>query len=348
MKKDIKNIKLTNNNFGVKQIGLIAIISVVLLLPFGMSNFQTELLAKFFVFALVGVSYDLIWGFAGISNFGHAVFFGLGAYAFGIVSKFLPVPGVTYLAILAAIIIPALLGIFLSIFLHHSKVSGAFFAVVTMCLCVVFESLAMAWTDVTGGMNGLYGFATPKLGIPGVWELEISGFKTPYYLIVVCLGLILFLLWRIMKHRNFGKMIAALNNDENRLEFLGVKAKTLKTMIFAISCSIAGFAGALYVPVSTISPSILSIGMSIQVLVWVAVGGRGTLWGPIIGAVLVCAMEQLLSGVLLDFWLLIIGMFFITVVMFWPKGIAGLLQKSAGLIKENWVERKLMVKEERD
>lgn len=344
MKKDRKTTKLTGDKLGVRQIGLTAIIAVVLLLPFGLSNFQTELLAKFFVFALVGVSYDLIWGFAGISNFGHAVFFGIGAYAFGIVSKFLPVPGVTYLAILAAIITPALLGIFLSVFLHHSKVSGAFFAVVTLCLCVVFESLAMAWTEVTGGMNGLYGFAVPKLGIPGVWELEISGFKTPYYFIVVCLGLILLLLWRIMKHRNFGKMIAALNNDENRLEFLGVKAKTLKTMIFAISCSIAGFAGALYVPVGTISPSILSIGMSIQVLVWVAVGGRGTLWGPIVGAVLVCSMEQLLSGVLLDFWLLIIGVFFITVVMFWPKGIAGLLQKGSGRVKESWAGRKLTAK----
>ncbi|MDD4493496.1 MAG: branched-chain amino acid ABC transporter permease [Eubacteriales bacterium] len=347
MKKNVQNIELTKNKFGIKQGGLIAIVVAVLLLPLVLSNFQTELLAKFFVFALVGVSYDLIWGFAGISNFGHAVFFGLGAYAFGIVSKYLQIPGVTYIALLAAIIVPTLLGVFLSLFLHHGKVAGAFFAVVTMCLCVVFESIASAWTDVTGGMNGLYGFATPKLGIPGLWEFEIKGFKIPYYLIVVCLGLILFLLWRIMKHRNFGKVIAALNNDENRLEFLGVKAKTLKTIIFAISCAVAGFAGALYVPVSTISPSILGMGMSIQVLVWVAVGGRGTLWGPVIGAVLVCSMEQLLSGVLLDFWLLIIGVFFIFVVMFWPKGIAGLWVKCTEFFNKKRAYRKSTAKEKR-
>lgn len=345
MKNDLRVIETAKNKFSINQGGLLAIVIVVLLLPTVMSDFQTELLAKFFVFALVGVSYDLIWGFAGISNFGHAVFFGLGAYAFGIVSKFLPIPGVTYIAVLAAVLVPTLVGVFLSVFLHHGKVAGAFFAVVTMCLCVVFESISSAWTDVTGGMNGLYGFARPRLGIPGVWEFEISGFKIPYYLIVICLGLIMFLLWRIMKHRNFGKVIAALKNDENRLEFLGVKAKTVKTIIFAMSCAIAGFAGALYVPVSTISPSILGLGMSTQVLVWVAVGGRGTLWGPIIGAVLVCTMEQFLSGVLLNFWLLIIGVFFIIVVMFWPKGIAGLFTKCAVFIKKKWVERKITAKE---
>lgn len=313
-------------------ISLIVVVAAVL--PFLLSKFQTVLLAKFLVFAILGVSYDLIWGFSGISNFGHAVFFGLGAYAFGLVSKYVTIPGVTYLAILAAIIAPAILGAFLSFFLHHGKVSGAFFAVVTMCLGVVFESIASMWTPVTGGMNGLYGFETPKLGIPGVWEFELSGFKVPYYAALVGLILVVWLLWVLMKKRNFGKAIAALKNDENRLAFLGYKANNLKTVIFVISCAVAGFAGALYVPVSTISPTILGMGMSIQVLVWVAVGGRGSLWGPILGALVVCGMEQILSGIVLNFWLLIIGVFFVVVVMFWPKGFAGLFYSLRDRIKK--------------
>lgn len=316
----------------------IAILILFLCLPAGMSRFQTELAAKFLVFALAAVSYDLIWGFAGISNFGHAVFFGLGAYGFGLTLKYIPVPGATYIAFLAAILLPVAVGVFLSLFLHHGKVSGVFFSVVTMCLSVVFESIASAWTEVTGGMNGLYGFHMPKLGIPGLLEVKIRGFYIPYYLILAVLAAVLTALWQIMKRRNFGKVITALKNDENRLTFLGYHVNLLKTVIFAISCGIASLAGALYAPVSTISPSVLGIGMSIQILVWVAVGGRRSLWGPVAGALLVSLMEQLLSGILLNFWLLLIGMFFILVVMFWPEGFAGLLSKGMSLIKAKETE----------
>lgn len=325
---DLKSTKATHINLVKRLIAITSLGVAIVALPFMVSDFQTELLTKFLIFALVGVSYDLIWGFAGISNFGHSVFFGLGAYAFGLVSKYISIPGVTYIAFIAAILLPMILGIILSLFLHHGKVAGSFFAVVTLCLCVVFQNIASAWTDVTGGMNGLYGFATPKLGIPGVWEFELSGFKTPYYLVLICLSLVLVFLWRLMKKRNFGKVIAALKNDENRLEFLGYNKSLLKTTIFALSCAIAGLAGGLYVPIATISPTILGMGMAINILVWVAVGGRGSLWGPIVGAVLVSYMQQVLSGVLLDFWLLIVGVFFVLVVMFWPKGFAGLFDKT--------------------
>lgn len=327
------NRKLQWRNRAFFQPVPLLLLVIFLILPAFLSGFQTELIAKFLVFAMVGISYDLIWGFAGISNFGHAVFFGLGAYSFGLTLKYIHIPGATYLAFAAAILVPLLFGIFLSVFLHHGKVSGAFFAVVTMCLCVAFESIASAWTDVTGGMNGLYGFDTPVLGIPNLFEIELLGFTVPYYCILITLAIVLGILWTIMKRRNFGKVIAALKNDENRLAFLGYNVNLLKTVIFGISCAIAGLAGALYAPVSTISPSVLGMNMSIQILVWVAVGGRGSLWGPIIGALLVSTMEQLLSGVLLDFWLLIIGIFFILVVMFWPDGFAGLLKKFGALLR---------------
>ena len=313
-----------------KLFAAIPAVILIIVLPFLLSFFQIELLSKLLAFALVGVSYDLIWGYAGISNFGHAIFFGLGSYAFGMVMKYLPFEGCTYLAFLLAIVVPMGFGVLLSLFLHHGNVKGSYFAVVTMCLCVVFESIASSWTEVTGGMNGLYGFEPPALGIPGVAELQILGPYVPFYLVVIILFFVIWLLRTWMHKRNFGKVISAMENDENRLMFLGYHVNLLKTVIFAISCGVAGLAGALYVPVGSITPSLLGMSMSINIVVWVAVGGRRTLWGPIIGAVLVGIMEQLLSGVLLDAWLLLIGVFFVLVVLFWREGIAGLLKKLFG------------------
>lgn len=316
-------------------LGLILVIAF----PFLLSYFQIELLSKFLSFALAGVSYDLIWGYAGISNFGHAVFFGLGAYGFGLSMKYFSGPWATGLAFLSAILLPMGIGILLSLFLHHGNVKGSFFAVVTMCLCVVFENIASSWTEVTGGMNGLYGFQSPSLGIPGVAEVNIQGKFVPFYTVVTALVIVLVILTVIMKRRNFGKVISALKNDENRLTFLGYNSNLLKTVIFAISCAVAGLAGALYVPVGTISPSLLGMSLSINIVVWVAVGGRRSLWGPVVGAVLVGTMEQMLSGVLLDFWLLIIGVFFILIVLFWREGVAGLIRKM-GETARNAVHKK--------
>ncbi len=320
----MENSMLSKKSVKYKIIVLIAGFVVLAVLPFVLSDFATDLFAKFLAFALVALSYDLIWGFAGISNFGHAIFFGLGAYSFGEIMANLTVPGATYAAYLGAIIVPMLVGMFLSVFLFYGKVSGSFFAVVTMCLAYAFENIAMAWTDFTGGMNGLYKFPAPKLGIPGVWEFEVSGKYVPYYLITACLVIFLFLTWRVMKKRDFGKVISAIKNDERRAAYLGYNVNLYKTVIFMISCGIAGLAGALYVPVGTITPSILGMGLSIQILVWVAIGGRGSLWGAIAGALIVSIMKEMLSGVLLNYWLIILGVFFILVVMFWPKGFAGL------------------------
>ncbi len=307
--------------FIVIPLGLLLLFMIVL--PNFLSPYKTILLSKILVFALLALSYDLIWGRAGIANFGHAVFFGLGAYAFGLVSKHVDLPGVTYLAILAAIVVPMIVGLFLSITLIYGKIIGAYFAIVTLILGYAFETIAMSWTDVTGGMNGLYGFPTPRLGIPGLWEFELSGFTVPYYVILFSLVLFLIGTWYLMERSNFGKVISAIKNNSNRMEYLGYNVNLFKTIIFIISCGIAGFAGWLYVPVSTITPMLLGMAMSIQIIVWVAVGGRGSLWGAVAGALIVSGMQEYLSGAILDFWLLAIGIFFILVVMIWPNGFAG-------------------------
>lgn len=330
-----KNTLWTRERFISHIVVPMVMLAVVTVIPFILTGFMTELLTKFLAFALVALSYDLIWGFAGISNFGHAMFFGLGAYSFGLILTHVSIPGATYIAYLTAIIVPMITGMFLSFFLFYGKVAGAFFAVITMCLGTAFESIAMAWTSFTGGMNGLYKFATPKLGIPGIWEFEVSGLYAPYYLNCFCLAAILIILRSIMIKRDFGRIISAIKDDEKRASYFGYNVNLYKTVIFMISCGVAGLAGALYVPVGTITPSLLGMSLSIQILVWVAVGGRGSLWGPVVGALAVSTMRELLSGVILNYWLIVLGTFFILVVIFWPRGFAGFVGTIRNAVSRN-------------
>ena len=273
-----------------KTIFAFAIFILFLAFPMFGSMYHSELLGKFIVFGLLALSYDLVWGYCGIINFGHAIFFGLGAYAFGLTLMHVTIPGVTYLAFLAAIITPIILGLFLSFFLIYGRVGGVYFGIVTLLLSGMFESIAIAATSITGGMNGLYGFQTPKLGIPGIWEFEISGVMVPYYLIVFStVGILVFSQWLIKT--DFGRVIVGIRVNEERTEFFGYNVSLLKLTIFCISSGLSGLAGALYVPVGLVDPSSLGLLMSIQVLVWVGVGGRGTLIGPLIGALLVNYLE---------------------------------------------------------
>ena len=308
------------------------VLLLLCLFPVFAGDYQTGILAKFLAFGVFALSLDLIWGYAGVVNFGHAIFFGLGAYAMGIVLKFLPVPGATYLAVLAAIGVPALIGMVLGYFLFYGRVSGVFFGVVTLALTGVARSLIIVGIGLTGGMNGLYGYPNPKLGLPGIWEVEWFGADVPYY--VSLAGAVgCYLLARFIVRSDFGRAIRGIKENEDRVEYLGYDVRLIKLVVFMISCGMAGFSGALYVPVGFISPDLIGLGMSASVLVWVAVGGRGTLIGAFIGAIAVNYLQTLLSDALVVLWLLIVGVFFIAVVLFWPGGIVGLL-------RTGWVRRR--------
>jgi urea transport system permease protein len=286
------------------------------------NDYQTSILAKFLAFAIFALSLDLIWGYAGVVNFGHAIFFGLGAYGMGVTLRFIDMPGATYLAVLAAILVPMLCGIVLGYFLFYGRVGGVFFGVVTLALTGVVQSIIIVSIDLTGGMNGLYDYPIPLLGVPGLWEFEWFGADVPYY-IALAGALGCWLLARWIVNSDLGRALRGIRENEDRVEFLGYNVPLLKLVIFAISCGMAGFSGALYVPVGFISPELAGLAMSASVLVWVAVGGRGTLVGALIGALVVNYLQTLLSDALVVLWLLIVGLFFILVVLFWPGGVVG-------------------------
>lgn len=297
------------------------------LFPLIASVYQVSLLAKFLVYALLALSFDLLWGYAGILSFAHAVFFGLGAYSLALILKYFgDLPGATYVGIFLAIALPSLLALFIGWAMFFGRVSGVYFAIVTFAVGAIFESLTIVWIEFTGGLNGLYGFPNPRLGLPGIWEVELTNDLFSYYLIVAVLFLALLFVRRLV-NSPFGQTLRAIKDNEQRIEFLGYNVPRIKLMVFVIACALAGLSGALYVPVGFVSADIMGILFSTAIIVWVAVGGRGTLYGAVLGALVVNYLQAFMSDMLVFYWFLIIGVFFILVVVLMPDGVAGIMQR---------------------
>jgi urea transport system permease protein len=305
-----------------------AVLVVLGLFPTAFGEYQSQLMAKFLVFGLLALSLDLIWGYTGVINFSQATFFGLGAYGAALVLKHVTLPGATYLAILAAICLPVVLAVIMGYLLFYGKVGGVYFAIVTVAVGSIIYSLSIVWIDFTGGLNGLYGFPDLKLGVPGLFELPLGKVDVMnYYYVILVATVLIYLFARRVIQSPFGRALQAVKANESRAEFVGYDVAALKLMALALSAGIAGLSGVLYLPVGVVSPEILGILFSTNVLVWVAVGGRGTLIGPLVGALVVGYLQTFLSDVLVSVWLLIIGVFFVFVVLFWPDGVVGFVKQ---------------------
>lgn len=309
---------------------------LLILFPLTSSAYQVNLLAKFLTYAILALSLDLLWGHAGILSFAQAAFFGLGAYGLALTLTHLgDIPGATYLGLVIAIGVPSLLALFLGYAMFFGRVGGVFFAIVTFAVGAILQSITIVWIDFTGGLNGLYGFGDPKLGIPGVAEFAITTTDLSAYYAVVVVLVLCYLFSRWLVRSPFGRALRAVNDNEERMSFLGYNVPTIKLAIFTISCAMAGLSGALYVPVGFVSAEIMGILFSTAVIVWVAVGGRGTLFGAVLGALVVNYLQVYMSDVLVFYWYLIIGLFFIAIVLFWPDGLMGLVrQLGARLVRE--------------
>ena len=295
------------------------------------SPYAIGLLAKFLTYAMLALTLDILWGYAGILSFAHAVFFGLGSYSLALtLTHFGDVPGITYVGFVLSALVPGLLALVVGYMMFSRRVSGVYFAIVTFALGAILQSVTIVWIDFTGGLNGLYGFTAPKLGLPYVWEFEITTNNlSAYYVISIALIIVYFLLRQLVKSP-FGQVVRAINNDEDRVASFGYDVSAIKLAVFVLSCALAGFSGALYVPVGFVSAKLMDILFSTSVIVWVAVGGRGTLMGAILGALAVNYLQTFMSDVLVFYWLLFVGLFFIVVVLVMPDGIVGLAKRIEG------------------
>ena len=320
-------------------------------------TYVVSLLGKYLCFAILAVSVDLIWGYCGLLSLGQGAFFALGGYAMGVylvrqigsrgvyanpeLPDFMVFLNWTELpwywwgfdhfsfAVAAVVIVPALLAFVFGWFAFRSRVSGVYFSIITQALTYALM-LAFFRNDMGfGGNNGLTDFKD-ILG----FSLQSDATRLGLF-ILTCLALAAVLLICVaITSSRFGLVLIAIRDAENRARFLGYRVETYKVVVFTISAAMAGLAGALYVPqVGIINPGEFAPANSIESVIWVSVGGRGTLVGPIIGAVLVNFGKSWFTAAFPEFWLFVLGGLFICVTLFLPRGLFGLTES---LFRRSW------------
>ena len=328
---------------------------VGLLLVFGapsmLSDFRLSLLAKYLCFAILAIGVDLSWGYGGMLALGQGVFFGLGGYCMGMYLKlksagpgqlpdFMTWSGVdklpalwkpfryAWFALPMAVLLPAFVAWMLGSLIFRQRVRGAYFAILTQALAVAFVTLLVGQQGLTGGTNGLTNIRE-LLGL----NLRDSGDRHVLYLIVVGVLGVVFLIARQLVRSRYGRLLVAVRDGEDRVRFLGYDPAKVKTSAFAISAGMAGLAGALFVPVvGIISPALLGVVPSIEMVIWVAVGGRATIYGAALGAVVVNWAKTNLSERYPSGWLYFQGALFVIVMMFAPRGLAGIRTTVSGTV----------------
>ena len=297
-----------------------------LIYPIFGQEYAIEQVTQYFIYGIFAMSLDIIWGYVGIFSFGHAVFFGLGGYFMTLVTKqmipYITVFHSTYAGLIFGIGMPALFAVLLGYFLFYSRIAGPYFAILMLAICVIFERIAVDWYYV-GGFNGIYDIPPLTLSIPGIFAFEIIQPILLYYVILgITVGSYIFC-YRVVRSP-FGSILSAIKDNEERVEFFGYNIPRYKIKIYAISAGIAGLAGALFAAVfSYVGPTIIGFVMSTEVLIWVILGGKGTLIGAMLGAILVRSLEAFLSDIMAYYWILLLAFILIICVMFFPKGVFG-------------------------
>ncbi|WP_100406365.1 urea ABC transporter permease subunit UrtC [Bacillus solitudinis] len=341
-------MKFSVANYLINRKWLFLVMIIILVaIPFFLSDFRINLLGRYLAFAILVIGLDLLWGYTGVLSLGHGIFFGIGAYIMAIYLKmeassgvpdFMVWNGITELpwfwvllknpliAILAGVMVPMFLAAVLGFFTFRNRIKDVYFTILTQALVIVTVTLIVSQQDVTGGTNGLTGFTT----VFGYALSNPATQKAIYYITIGFLIAVFFLCYRLTNSR-FGKALVAIRDGENRLRFSGYDTSMFKVLIFALSAGIAGLAGMLFVmQVGIISPTMMGIVPSIEMILWVAIGGRGTLVGPIIGAVLTNLAKTFFSESYPDIWLYFLGGVFVIVVVFLPGGLMSLLDKFKG------------------
>jgi urea transport system permease protein len=316
-------------------------------------DYLVALLGKFLCFAIVAVAMDLLWGYTGILSLGHGVFFALGGYAMGMYlmlsigeagvyrSKlpdfmvFLDWKELPWfwrpfdsfgLTLVAVLLVPGLLAYVFGFLAFRSRIRGVYFSIITQAFTYALMLLFFRNDTGFGGNNGLTDFKS-LYGYP----LAASGTKLGLYTLSALSLLLVFLLCRFVVVSKAGRVLCAIRDAESRSRFAGYNPTSFKLFVYTLSAVICGFAGALYVPqVGIINPSEFQPSSSIEMAIWVAVGGRGSLLGGVLGAFMVNGAKSWFTVALPEAWLYVLGVLFIAVTLFFPRGLAGLvLRKKA-------------------
>lgn len=327
----------------VHKAGPWVLLGVAVAAPFVLSSYDLNLLARFMAMAILALGLVLIWGHGGVLSLGQGVFFGIGGYAIAMHMKlaalgegelpdFMVWSGLEALPwwwepfasgwfTLAAIaILPATFAALFSWMIFHNRVGGTYFALITQALALAFSTLLISRQDSTGGFNGLTDFSE-IFGQP----LALQSTSDMLYWLTLAILCAAFIGIRTLLRSRMGLMLRAARDGENRVRFLGYDPTPFKVFTFAIAAFLAGIAGALFtLHAGVIAPPLVGVVPSIEMIIWVAVGGRYSLAGAIVGTLAVNIARDSVSSAFPEVWLYIMGLLFILVVTLMPNGLAGI------------------------
>ena len=334
--------------------------ALIFIIPSLMDN--AYLLNKFSTYLVMGmlaVALSLSWGYAGILNLGQATSFGLGSYCMAMALKLRTVPVHTgseglpdfmvwnnvetlpliwqpfhslTLAVILGIAIPVIFSMLVGWFMFRGRITGVYVAIITLAVLVVVNLLIIDQQRVTGGFNGITDLA--QLKIFG-YEFDAYG-SSAYYLIAISLTISLFICFAVTKSKT-GKILQAIRDHEDRVRYFGYDVAHFQIFVYSFSAGIAGLAGMLYTIVMEFaSPTFLGVPLSLSIVIWCAVGGRQSLLGAMLGAIVVVGMQGTLSEseTFLETWTLVMGFVFVLVVLFLPKGLAGAFENLSNKIRK--------------
>jgi urea transport system permease protein len=340
-----------NHHKSLRLAGYALFCILILIVPLFTDNaYLLNKFARYIVFGILSLALSLSWGYAGILNLGQAVSFGLGSYCMAMALKLRTIPIQTgaaglpdfmvwnnvdklpwfwepfhsyTFAIFAGVAVPVIVAYLIGWFVFRARVNGVYVAIITLAMLVVINLLIIDQQKYTGGFNGITDLTTFNL-----FGIDFDAYSSAlYYLAAISLAAFLFLGLTLISSKT-GLILQAIRDDETRVWYFGYDVAAYQTFIFCVSAAIAGYAGMLYTLVMEFaSPTFLAVPISLSIIIWCAVGGRASLVGAALGAIVVTGVQGSLSETpaFLDTWMLIMGVLFILVVLFLPNGLVSIV-----------------------
>ncbi len=315
---------MIENDTGRKLAVLVCIWAALLLAPYWMPPLggYTALGTRVLILGLAAMSVNFLLGFTGVLSFGHAAYFGLGAYGAGLSLKYLA-PS-TPISLLMGMLLGGLAGAILGMLIVRRR--GVYFAMVTIAFGQVFYYIAFQWSSLTGGDDGLRGFSRQPLDL-GFFSIDIlSNPDNFYFFVLFCFAIIVAVMGFILRSP-FGRTMLAIRENERRARFLGIPVERHIWIVFTASCFFMGFAGALYALLNNFAdPKGLHFSQSGDFVMMAVMGGMRSFWGPLLGAAVFVVLQDYLSSVTVN-WMSFVGLLFVLVVLFFPRGLLGVVRR---------------------
>ncbi len=315
-----KNRRLmTRHGFWLVALGVIAL-ALVLVGPLFLERFSLNVLTRSMIYAMIAISVDMLWGYTGILTFGQAAFFGVGAYATALVLSNFGGGAMNFgLALVLSITIPMALAAFVGWLSFYHGSTPLYASVISLVVPIVLTQVIFAGGSFTGSSSGLVGYPTMKLGAANYFRL--AGFA-----LIVFAGVAY-----IIVRSDAGRVLISVRDNALRASYLGVRTQRVQILLMTILGGVVGLAGFLYANAGRIvAPEIAGFGFGTQAIIWTALGGRGTIIGPAMGAIGIDYLGAQLSGVMPFLWQLLVGLLFVVMILFVPRGLAGLLPRRKG------------------